>query len=50
MSDATDHQDVHATDDDRYRSYEAADGSLVLYDGDNDHAWVQSDTTVDLRR
>lgn len=49
MTDATDSHGAPATDDDRYRSYEADDGSLVLYDDENDHAWVQSDAAVDLR-
>lgn len=50
MTDAPDTHEGPATGDDRYRTYEADDGSFVLYDGENDHAWVQSDTTVDLRR
>lgn len=34
----------------RYHAYEAEDGSTVVYDGENDAAWVRSDTTVELRR
>lgn len=34
----------------RYRSYEADDGSFVLYDDENDHAWIQSERMVELRR
>jgi len=35
---------------DRYRSYEVDDGSYVVYDGENDEAWVRSDTTVEPER
>lgn len=35
---------------DRYRTYEAEDGSLVVYDDENEKAWVRSDTAVDLER
>lgn len=50
MTDATDHREVPEIDEDRYRSYEADDGSFVLYDEENDRAWVQSDVAVPLRR
>ena len=35
---------------DRYRLYEADDEGFVLYDGENDHAWIQTDMITDIRR
>ena len=35
---------------DRYRAYEADDGSVVVYDGENESAWLRSDTIVELER
>ncbi len=35
---------------DRYHAYEAEDGSTVIYDGENDEAWVRADTTVEIER
>ena len=32
----------------RYRTYEAEDGSLMLYDGQKHDAWIRSDTTVEV--
>lgn len=50
MTEEFDPERAPRTDYDRYRLYETGDGQLVLYDGENDHAWVQTDTTVELRR
>lgn len=35
---------------DRYRAYEAEDGSTVIYDVENDAAWVRTDATVEIER
>lgn len=52
MTDTRDPDEQHDTDleYDRYRTYEAEDGSLMLYDGQRDDAWIRSDLTVDVRR
>lgn len=34
----------------RYRAREAEDGSLVVYDEENDDAWVRSDRTTEPTR
>lgn len=49
MTEAT-NPETTARDDDRYQSYEADDGSFVVYDGDNGYAWIQSDAAVELPR
>lgn len=50
MTSTTDPPEPAHESDDRYLSYEAMDGSVVVYDGENDDAWVQSDTTVEIER
>jgi hypothetical protein len=35
-------------DDERYGAIETGDGDVVIYDRDNETAWLQSDTTVPL--
>jgi hypothetical protein len=45
----SDHTPDEAPTDARYDTIEIDDGTVVLYDGDNAEAWMQSDTTVDVR-
>lgn len=33
-------------DDERYGAIETGDGDVVIYDRDNETAWLQSDTAV----
>jgi hypothetical protein len=33
-------------DDERYGAIETGDGDVVIYDRDNENAWLQSNTTV----
>lgn len=35
-------------DDERYGAIETGDGDVVIYDRDNQSAWLQSDTTIDV--
>lgn len=36
--------------DDRYRAYETDDERFVVYDADNDDAWIHSTATVTVER
>lgn len=40
--------DTDAHDDKRYGAIETGDGDVVIYDRDNETAWLQSDTMVEL--
>jgi hypothetical protein len=35
-------------DDERYGAIETGDGDVVIYDRDNQTAWLQSDTAVSV--
>lgn len=39
----------HDLEYDRYRIHEAEDGSVMLYDGQKNDAWIRSDTAVAIR-
>lgn len=41
------HQDPHGCDG-RYANF-TTEAGYVVYDRDNERAWIESDTTVDLR-
>lgn len=34
-------------DDERFRSFEVADGTMVIYDPDNPEAWIRSDAFLE---